>query len=398
MRCGMAAGGATEHQQKEKSFEKSSKMNISPRTSSVRSSTSSRPSQQKPKIFILLQPSIDLAWNSNRTPHLEGTIFGDFEKLQAAVIVDWNGRKQGVKHQISLKRNSSDRLVETSTYALIQNINPYDRFFFVGETDRTIEEVQQFCNTWHHDNGLKFVDDFVTYLVTKKQIWKQPVRTIRSDGTVVPSLPKGFQKPLEYVKSKVLQVNEWTIQKPMSPVAYEFNADVLHDRLAISIDPNSIHLPEIEQNQTEIEPEQTAPCLNIVIMIVGSRGDVQPFVALGKALIQYGHRVRLATHENFREFVSKNGLEFYPLAGDPAELMAFMVKNPGLIPKLETIRAGEIKKKRAMMEQILATTFEACVAPDENQQPFLAQAIISNPPTFGHIHCAEKLCIPLHSI
>jgi hypothetical protein len=35
------------------------------------------------------------------------TIFADFQKLQAVVIVDWNGRKQGVKHQISLNFNKS---------------------------------------------------------------------------------------------------------------------------------------------------------------------------------------------------------------------------------------------------------------------------------------------------
>ncbi|CAF4845785.1 unnamed protein product, partial [Rotaria magnacalcarata] len=44
---------------------------------------------------------------------------------------------------------------------------------------------------------------------------------------------------------------------------------------------------------------------------------------LGQALRVIGHRVRLATHETFRSFVRGNGLEFYPLAGDPADLMSF---------------------------------------------------------------------------
>lgn len=34
----------------------------------------------------------------------------------------------------------------------------------------------------------------------------------------------------------------------------------------------------------------------------------------------YGHRVRLATHSNFKEFVLSSGLEFYPLGGDPKVL------------------------------------------------------------------------------
>lgn len=31
-------------------------------------------------------------------------------------------------------------------------------------------------------------------------------------------------------------------------------------------------------------------------------------------------------------------------------------------------------------------------------RPFIADAIIANPPSFGHIHCAEKLGVPLHLI
>lgn len=68
------------------------------------------------------------------------------------------------------------------------------------------------------------------------------------------------------------------------------------------------------------------PPLNVVVHVVGSRGDVQPFVALGKLLKEkFGHRVRLATHGTFRQFVEENGLEFFNIGGDPAELMAFMV-------------------------------------------------------------------------
>ncbi|CAF4184998.1 unnamed protein product, partial [Rotaria sordida] len=72
------------------------------------------------------------------------------------------------------------------------------------------------------------------------------------------------------------------------------------------------------------------PRLAILMLIVGTRGDVQPFIALAKALLSHGHRVRLATHEVFRTFVRENGIEFYPLAGNPADLMSFMVKNAGI--------------------------------------------------------------------
>ncbi|KAH7186145.1 UDP-glucose,sterol transferase [Fusarium flagelliforme] len=137
--------------------------------------------------------------------------------------------------------------------------------------------------------------------------------------------------------------------------------------------------------------------LNIVIQVVGSRGDVQPFVALGNELQRYGHRVRLATHDSFAKFVLDSGLEFYPIGGDPTELMAYMVKNPGLIPSIKSLRAGDIQKKRLMIAEMLEGCWRSCIEPDPlNHQPFVADAIIANPPSFAHVHCAQALGIPLH--
>jgi UDP:flavonoid glycosyltransferase YjiC (YdhE family) len=155
--------------------------------------------------------------------------------------------------------------------------------------------------------------------------------------------------------------------------------------------------------------------LNIVIQVVGSRGDVQPFVALGQVLQKtYGHRVRLATHPTFEKFVGENGLEFFSIGGDPAELMAFMVKNPGLMPGFDSLRNGDIGKRRKEITEIVTGCWRSCfeagdgsgvAISDENlesagmgegSRPFVADAIIANPPSFAHIHCAEKLGIPLH--
>ncbi|KAI5458067.1 hypothetical protein BGZ63DRAFT_474529 [Mariannaea sp. PMI_226] len=166
-------------------------------------------------------------------------------------------------------------------------------------------------------------------------------------------------------------------------------------------------------------PGQTPPPqLNVVIQIVGSRGDVQPFVALGKVLKDtYGHRVRIATHSTFQKFVEENGLEFFNIGGDPAELMAFMVKYPGLMPGFDAIKSGEVSKRRRGIQEILLGCWRSCIeagdglgpppaphpknAPVDTSlelpgEPFVADAIIANPPSFAHIHVAEKLGIPLH--
>ncbi|KAF8606091.1 glycosyltransferase family 1 protein [Ceratobasidium sp. AG-I] len=133
-------------------------------------------------------------------------------------------------------------------------------------------------------------------------------------------------------------------------------------------------------------------------MIVGSRGDVQPYLALGQKLQQHGHKVRLATHGTFRKLVRETGLRFFDIGGDPHELMSYMVRNPGLIPGFDSVIKGDIGKKQKMVAEILDGCWSSCYEPDDKEDggaTFAADAIISNPPAFAHIHCAEALGIPL---
>lgn len=110
-------------------------------------------------------------------------------------------------------------------------------------------------------------------------------------------------------------------------------------------------------------PVSGVPRMNIVMFIVGSRGefetnvlfwwsslmssgDVQPYIALALTLItEHGHRVRIATHPNFKNLVlsardrlreqsdaargetMEEDLEFFDAGGDPKSLMDFMVKS-----------------------------------------------------------------------
>ncbi|KAJ6567721.1 UDP-glucose,sterol transferase [Mycena vulgaris] len=157
------------------------------------------------------------------------------------------------------------------------------------------------------------------------------------------------------------------------------------------------HPPQHTPSYSYLERRDWHIKLNIVIQVVGSRGDVQPFIALGNELQKHGHRVRLATHNVFEDFVRESGLEFYPIGGDPAELMAYMVKNPGLIPSMKSLRQGDIQRKRAMVSEMLDGCWRSCVEPDLlSHAPFVAEAIIANPPSFAHVHCAQALGIPVH--
>ncbi|KAL0052666.1 hypothetical protein WJX82_005636 [Trebouxia sp. C0006] len=141
-------------------------------------------------------------------------------------------------------------------------------------------------------------------------------------------------------------------------------------------------------------PRAAVPKLAIVLMCAGTRGDVQPFIALGLELQKYGHRVRVASHAAYRKFVTSFGLEFYPLGGDPKVLSDYIVKNRGIMPG----SARDAYDQYREVESIVMSTYKACTETDVegDGRPFTAEAIISNPPTYGHIHCAEKLGVPLH--
>jgi sterol 3beta-glucosyltransferase len=56
--------------------------------------------------------------------------------------------------------------------------------------------------------------------------------------------------------------------------------------------------------------------MNILILALGSRGDVLPFATLGGALQHAGHRVRLVTFDFFGDLAALNGIELIPIPGD----------------------------------------------------------------------------------
>lgn len=60
----------------------------------------------------------------------------------------------------------------------------------------------------------------------------------------------------------------------------------------------------------------------IVILTIGTQGDVRPCIALGQGMRRSGHRVRIATSANFKELVDNAGLEFSALTADFQAMLA----------------------------------------------------------------------------
>ncbi len=69
--------------------------------------------------------------------------------------------------------------------------------------------------------------------------------------------------------------------------------------------------------------------MKITLLTYGSQGDVEPFVVLGKGLIQAGHQVILAAPKNFEFLVNIKGIEFVGFPGNPQQMVQDLVDRAG---------------------------------------------------------------------
>lgn len=85
------------------------------------------------------------------------------------------------------------------------------------------------------------------------------------------------------------------------------------------------------------------------IITTGSRGDVQPFIALALALMEQGHTVTIVTNENFRSFVAGFGVAYLPITGDTERI----INSPEALKLLE---GGSIFKFFYHIQKVSAET------------------------------------------
>jgi hypothetical protein len=88
-----------------------------------------------------------------------------------------------------------------------------------------------------------------------------------------------------------------------------------------------------------------------------------------------------------------------PLAGDPLKLSEFMVRNEGRLIPTSKAQLDEFPECLQTTVEIMKTCRVACTSPDPldpDEKPFIANAIIANPVSNGHFHCADAMGIPLH--
>jgi sterol 3beta-glucosyltransferase len=133
----------------------------------------------------------------------------------------------------------------------------------------------------------------------------------------------------------------------------------------------------------------------LTILALGSRGDVQPYVALGRGLHDAGYRVQIVTYESFRSVVTAQGLDFFPVPGDaqaltqiaaqaglnhtrnPFTLMRAIMRSFGSILEdyIATFSAEELRDSDAILNQLPAGLFGRDLA-EKLHVPHIALSVI----------------------
>lgn len=128
--------------------------------------------------------------------------------------------------------------------------------------------------------------------------------------------------------------------------------------------------------------------MHITIHTLGSRGDIQPYIPLGLGLQRAGYKVRFATFNAFRDFVSTQGLEFAPISGDPRSTMNSQAGQAWLRSG-RNIAANTAQMRRMLTGEDNMPAFndalEACRGTDAVLYSFMGASAY---------HVAEKLGVP----
>lgn len=132
--------------------------------------------------------------------------------------------------------------------------------------------------------------------------------------------------------------------------------------------------------------------MRIFINTVGSRGDVQPYVALAKGLQAVGHQVTICTVSRFEEFITENGIDYGYI--DDTVLALIDSDEMREIMGNTTNAFGAIRaaiKLSGQVGPLQRTMINDSWKAAEKANPDL---IIFHPKAFGGAHFAEKLGIP----
>jgi len=106
--------------------------------------------------------------------------------------------------------------------------------------------------------------------------------------------------------------------------------------------------------------------MKVTILTLGTRGDLQPFVALGVALKSVGMEVKLVAHEEFRTFVEAYELNYAPLISSASISLKKEEVGKRMKSKNDGVDLVKIIKEEArpFLTKAVTQYHEACIGAD----------------------------------
>lgn len=130
--------------------------------------------------------------------------------------------------------------------------------------------------------------------------------------------------------------------------------------------------------------------MKVFINTFGSRGDVQPYIVLGKALRDKGHEVMVCTGSRFEDDVTNNGLEYGYITNEAFELLdadkTILEDSLGILGVVKT-SLKLIKKAKPINRKMIENAWKAAKA-------FEPDLVIYHPKALGAVSIAEKFNVP----
>src|SRR5262249_1754628 len=124
---------------------------------------------------------------------------------------------------------------------------------------------------------------------------------------------------------------------------------------------------------------------HVTILAAGTRGDVQPFIALAKGLLDSGYDVTLAANHEFAAFVNAYDVPYHPLSADYLALADTPEGKAALSGNPLTATRRLRKTAAPMVRRMLDDAWSAAQDTD---------AIVYHPKTLAGPHLAERLGVP----
>lgn len=115
------------------------------------------------------------------------------------------------------------------------------------------------------------------------------------------------------------------------------------------------------------------------MLTIGSRGDVQPYIALALRLMEDGHTCVIVTHDEFKAWIESYGIEHRQAGGDPTALMKLSTDHAMFSPGFFKEALGGFRK---WLDDLLVDAWKACQDAD---------VLIESPSAMAGVHIAEGL-------